>query len=99
MFFVIVILHIRANSNGLGCSGVSCLFSPLKREHNSVLRLLCNMDQASLTALETLLIELKLFPDTPCVTESVLFPFELELLLGKTCETSHEHSPSESAKF
>ena len=61
--------------------------------------LLCNMDRARSTALETLLVELKLFPDIPCVTESVTFPFELELLLAKTCQTSREHSPSESARF
>ena len=57
------------------------------------------MDQARSTALEMLLVELKLFPDTPCATESVTFSFELKLLPAKTCETSHEHSPSESARF
>ena len=35
----------------------------LKQEHNPVLRLLCNMDRARLTALETLLLELKLFSE------------------------------------
>ena len=71
----------------------------LKREHNPVLRLLCNTDRARSTALETLLVELKVFPDTPCVPESVTFQFALELPLAKTCESSREHSPSESAKF
>ena len=35
------------------------------------------MDRARSTALEMLFFELKLFPDTPCVTESVTFSFEL----------------------
>ena len=108
--------YIRANSNGLDCSGgVFCYFPLLllgtdgdadwsrscwlKQEHNPVLRLLCNMDRAHLTALETLLLELKLFSETTWVTESGTFVFELELVLANTLDTSLEHSPNESARL
>ena len=59
----------------------------LKREHNPVVLLLCNMDRARSTALETLLArstEIIYSGDTPCMTESVMFSSELELLPAKT---------------
>ena len=63
--------YIRANSNGLDCSGGVFCFFPLlllgtdgdadrSRSRWPALRLLCNMDRACSTSLETLLLELKL---------------------------------------